>query len=124
MLYREENQLGTISLDKECIMAMAEYCAADLEGKAWLANYKGMISSLVPKNSDVLEIFMKGGKLHIRLYIVIRFGSSIKMTTEYLIDELRKNIEEKLEIPVKQVTVVVTGIVSKQIVKRNIEVTG
>ena len=56
------------------------------------------------------------------MYVVIHFGTSIKRVTEKLIDGIYENLERVMKIKPKTVKVVVTGTLSKNIVKRHIEV--
>lgn len=129
MLYKLENDSGSISIDKAVIGKIITETVDKFNGKVLISNHKGKISGFVSKfgvNDEVSNIeinFVKNG-LDIRLYIVIRFGTSINMVTEHLIQNVKKNIEEYTTIEANSIAVVVTGMFSKQVVRRNIEVKG
>lgn len=124
MLYKEENTLGTITLYKDILAAIVRQQVQSLEGKLFLGNYKGKLSSLMTKWTDSVEVNMTPAGLKIRVYVVVRFGTSIKYVTEALIQQIRMEATEMTELPVNQVSVVVTAVLSKQLAKRNIEVKG
>ena len=78
----------------------------------------------VVDDTSSMEINFENNGLEIRFFILIRFGTSINHVTELLIDRIKKNSEEITGLEVNSIAVVVTGIVSKQTVRRNIEVRG
>ena len=129
MLYNHETQEGIISIDKHVIGIIILEAVKQFEGKVLLSNHKGKTSGIVPKIGGIddrsymdIDIGEKG--IDIRFYIVIRFGTSINKVTEVLIGRIKKNTEQITGLEVNSIAVVVTGIVSKQMVRRNIEVKG
>jgi len=129
LLYKEETKEGTIYIDKPVVGKIILEAVEQFSGKVLLSNHKGKTSGIVPiiggiddRNFMDIEVGEKG--IDIRFYIVIRFGTSINKVTEALIERIKKNIELITGLAVESIVVVVTGILSKQMVRRNIEVRG
>lgn len=129
MLFRLETEIGSISLDRSVIVKIITDTVDKFNGKVLISNHKGKVSGFVSKlgvneEGNNMEINYGEKGLDIRLYIIIRFGTSIRMVTEHLIQNIKKNIEEYTTIEANSIAVVVSGMFSKQIVRRNIEVRG
>lgn len=130
MFYRLETMNGAISIDKEVIGKIIAEAVGQFKGKVLISNHKGKVVSGfaarlgVMDDISYMEINLEKGGLDIRFYILIRFGTSINRVTEQLIETIKKNTEEMTGLEVNSVAVVVTGMVSKQTVRRNIEVRG
>lgn len=130
MFYRLETMNGAISIDKEVVGKIIADAVGQFKGKVLISNHKGKVVSGfaarlgVMDDISYMEINLEKGGLDIRFYILIRFGTSINRVTEQLIGTIKKNTEEMMGLEVNSVAVVVTGMVSKQTVRRNIEVRG
>jgi uncharacterized alkaline shock family protein YloU len=130
LLYRLETMDGIISIDKTVVGKIIAEAVGEFKGKVLISNHKGKaLSGLAAKigvTDDVSSMEINLGKngLDIRFYILIRFGTSINHVTERLIETIKKNTEEITGLDVNSIAVVVTGMVSKQTVRRNIEVRG
>ncbi|WP_206459165.1 Asp23/Gls24 family envelope stress response protein [Anaerovorax sp. IOR16] len=127
MLYKVQTENGTITVFKEAIAAIITRVMEQFDGKVLIANQKGKFSNLMAKiggKEDGGTIEITNGKkgLDIRIYVLIRFGSSINKTTELIIDQIKTEVEKGTDIPVNSVSVVITGVVSKQVARRNIEI--
>ena len=129
MLYKLDTQEGQISLDKNIAIQVIEEQISQFRGKVWIANYKGSVVNFMSRLGtmdflDAVDITLDEKGLSVRIYLVIRFGTSIRMVTQKLIADIRRELERTLELPVKEITVAVTGTLSKHIVRRNIEIRG
>lgn len=130
MLYRLETPDGTISIDKEVIGRIIAEAVGEFNGRVLISTHKGKpVSGFAAKigmMDDVgsMEINLGADGLDIRFFILIRFGTSINRVTEQLIETIKKNTEEITGLEVNNIAVVVTGMISKQTVKRNIVVRG
>ena len=74
--------------------------------------------------TDDIEMYLERGQIYLKMYIITKFGLSIKATTDELIARLKETIEEKSLMPVKEITLVVNGVMSKNVAKRHIEIKG
>lgn len=129
MLFKLEAKEGMISIDKAVVGKIIAEAVDEFNGKVLISNHKGKVSGFVAKMSgmdDTGSMEINSGKngLDIRFYILIRFGTSINRVTEHLIGTIKKNTEEFTGLEVNSIAVVVSGMISKQTVRRNIEVRG
>ncbi len=125
MLYTEVNHIGAISIDQAVVEEMIDDAFRSCGDLAWLANYKGGVSDVMIRlrNYDALAekvVKMTEKGLFIRLYIMLRFGSSIGEVTTRIMDRLAFSLMTYLELPIDNIEVIVTGMVSKNVAKRNI----
>jgi len=130
LLYRLETTEGSISIDKTVVGKIIAEAVAQFNGKVVISNHRGkVVSPFAAKigmvdDTSFMEINPGKNGLEIRFFILIRFGTSINRVTEQLIETIKKNTEEITGLEVNSVAVVVTGMISKQTVRRNIEVRG
>lgn len=130
MLYRLETMNGTISVDKSVVGKIIADAVGQFKGKVFISNHKGKVVSGFAAKLGVMddinhmEINLENHCIDIRFFILIRFGTSINKVTEQLIGTIKKNTEETTGLEVNSIAVVVTGMVSKQTAKRNIEIRG
>lgn len=127
-----ETKLGDIRFSQNIINKIVMNVVEDSGGKAVLHNFKGKYMNVVPgiaskmnlydEEAGSIEIVQTDDGLEIKVYVVIRFGASIKTVTGEIIDNIYEGAEHMLEQKLSKVTVVVTGILSKNIVRRHIEV--
>lgn len=127
MFYKIETEDGYISIEKTVIGKIIIEEVKNFDGKVLISNHKGRVPGLVSKIGGLddishLEIIMGTKGLDVRVYIVIRFGSSIGWVANHLIEDIQEKIKELTGIEANSVAVIVTGIISKQFSKRNIEV--
>jgi len=127
LFYKIETEEGFISIEKTVIGKIIIEEVKKFDGKVLISNHKGRVPGIVSKIGGLddishLEILMGAKGLDVRVYIVIRLGSSIGRVTNQLIDGIQENIKGLTAIEPNSVAVIVTGIISKQFSKRNIEV--
>lgn len=131
-MFKLENKLGDIVFSETIINRIVTEAVESCEGKAEILNYKGKYKNMVPGIASKMNLYDEesGGiqltkdedGLKIKVYIIIHLGASIKETTEKIIDYIYEYVEKMLNERPKAVTVTVTGILSKNMVKRHIEV--
>lgn len=129
MLYKLETKDGVISVEKAVIGKIIAEAVEQFKGKVLISNHKGKVAGFAAKigvtdDLSSMEILLGENGLEIRFFILIRFGTSINRVTDELIKTIKKNIEEMVSLEVNSIAVVVTGMISKQTVRRNIEVRG
>lgn len=129
MLYKEETENGSITIEKAVIAKIVSETVAQFNGKVIISNYKNKTTTFAAKigvTDDInnMDISMGSKGLDIKLYVMVRFGTSIGMVTNTLINDIHKNVCRYTSIEPNSVAVVVTGTISKNIAKRKIEVRG
>ena len=70
-----------------------------------------------------MEINYGENGLDLRIFVVLRFGTSITQVANQLVDDIHEKTKETIGIEPNSVAVVVTGMISKNIARRHIEVT-
>ena len=121
MLYKLETKDGDISVDKAVVGKIIADAIEHFKGKV-VSGFAAKIG--VMDDISYMEINLGNNGLDIRFYILIRFGTSINRVTEELIRTIKKNTEDTIGLEVNSIAVVVTGMISKQTVRRNIEIRG
>lgn len=127
MFYKLENDEGYITIEKPVIGKIIIEEVKTFNGRVLISTHKGKVPGIVSKiggadDMSYLEITTGTKGLDVRVYIVIKFGTSIGLVTNQLIDGIQEKIKEYTGIEANSVAVIVTGMISKQIAKRNIEV--
>ncbi len=125
MLYREVNKMGAITINRDVVDEMIIDAFRPYEDKAWLANYKGTVSDVRIRlgNYDALAekvVKMTDKGIFIRLYVLLRFGCSINEVTAGIMHNLAASLMQSLELPIYNIEIVVTGMLSKNVARRNI----
>lgn len=111
-----ETKIGDIHFSQNIIIKIVEKAVEESNGNAILQNYKGGI------NASNVEFIESEEGYDLKIYIVMKFGSSIKKTTMEIIDSVYEKAEKILPSVPNKITIIVTGVLSKNIAKRHIEV--
>ncbi len=128
MLYRFNTEYGEISITKAVITKIIIEAVDRFAGKVLISNPRGkVVTGLFSKigyfdESSNIEINMGSRGLDVKIFIVLRFGTSIALVTNQLIDEIQNNIKAFTTIEPNSVAVVVAGTLSEQLTRRYIEV--
>lgn len=127
-----ETKLGDIHFSSNIVNKIAEKAVESCGGKAMLHNYKSALKDVMPimaskmnlydESVASVEVTNSDDGYSMKVYVVIKFGASIKAVTKEIIDSIYDNAEVIIGHKPEKVTVVVTGVVSKNIAKRHIEV--
>lgn len=129
MIYEDNNDFGKIQFDEKIIGNIIRKTADGFQGRVMLSGSRGRIKKNTSKtrNSDDLTFMniKKGSQGYvIDVYIVLKFGTSIKRTSHDLIDSIKEQVSIITEIPVAKVRIIITGMRSKNFSRRHIEVEG
>ena len=58
--------------------------------------------------------------MFIRLYLMLRFGTSIETSARSIITSIAGDITECLDLPIDDIQLVITGLISEKVAKRDI----
>ena len=125
--YKEKTEYGIITVKSAVIMQILLEAVEAFRGKAVLSDSKGKPLTLARKirgvdEEDCIEVRTEEDGLHIRIYIVIRFGASIQRTAAVLIQRIQRGLKMHLGTEAAEVAVVVSGVATTQgITPRKIE---
>ncbi len=127
MLTQFTNNYGSLTISRQIIDQIVEHAFDSVEGRLWLANYRGAVSDVLVKigGFDAIaekKVEMREDKLFIRLYVVSQLGESITENCGIVMQRIAKDVTEMLEMPLDNIEVVVTGAVSRNrnLVKRDV----
>jgi uncharacterized alkaline shock family protein YloU len=99
-----------------------------MDGRVFLSDPKGRMRKSVgkPTGDDVsfLDLKREEGVMEMTLYVVVKFGAGIRRAATEISESSRDEIARITGLSVDKVTVVVTGVLSKNLSKRHIEVIG
>ena len=127
MLTQSNNAFGALTISRQIIDQIVEHAFESVEGKLWLANYKGAVSDVLVKigGFDAIaekKVEMHDDKLYVKLYVISRLGESIAENCGIVMQRIARDVTEMLELPLDNIEIAVTGTVSKNknIVKRDL----
>lgn len=120
-MLEHKTDLGDIRFSRSVIERIVEDAADACDGKVQLLNYKGKYIGVIPGSSIEFKETEDGAL--ITAYIVVSFGASIRkyagMMHQYIIDNVEKVMGEKPAA----VKIIITGVQSREIARRHIEIT-
>jgi len=131
-MFNMETKLGYIDFSQDIINKIVAEAVEGCNGKAEIFHYRGKLKQVMPGLASKMNLYdEEAGSIQIEetdegviitVYLVLRFGVSIKKTTSEIIDRIYDDVEKIFGEKPKKVTIIVTGTLSKNIVKRHIEV--
>ena len=124
MAYHEENENGRIRIGRGVIESVCARVIDDYEGRILVSNSKGRLKHTGASSAEAEKGFararIRNGKLDIKLYLIVQFGTSIRSAAEELAIALRKKFQSETGMEVGIVTMVFVGTLSEKLSKRNI----
>ena len=126
-IYKEKTKYGNVLVADTAIHKLVESTIEKHKGKVFLTNSRGKRINKVYRSmrgdqgSDV-QVYNQNGKTVICVYLIIKFGLSIKDTTDKLMEELREAYNHAIGENPWKIKIVITGVFSKKLAKRNVEV--
>lgn len=118
---------GNIYISEHVIAQLVVEQIEAMRGRVLVATDKGKRISPVSKflgvdRTDSVEVKADEGELTIRVYVIIRIGVSISKTLDLLIENIKKRVEDSTGVVPSSVAVVVSGVLAKNVARRNMEV--
>ncbi|MBP3895764.1 MAG: Asp23/Gls24 family envelope stress response protein [Mogibacterium sp.] len=124
----ERNEYGAVGVNKSVIEKMIIEDLLELSDSLILCNKKGKPIKekptpwIDPDQYDAIEVTDKRGEVDVKIYIIARHGSNISKLSDKIFDSIGQTFELlRLDKP-SSINVKVRGIMSNELVKRNIEV--
>ncbi len=131
MAVSKETQLGTVSISDIMFAQMIaeSFKIPACEERVWPATKKGRQIGSDQKYSlsefaghIEIEKSLDGESVDLAFSVIVRFGTSIRRLTDALGDAIAEEILKRLGRKPQQITIRVTGVKSRQIARRNLEV--
>ena len=110
---KETNPLGNIFISHHAIASIAHQAAIESYGVVGLTAKnlaEGLAQVLVKDPTLGVEVDYKGDGITIDLYIIIEYGTRIKMVASSVADSVRYQVEKSIGLPVQSVNVHVRGL--------------
>jgi len=124
----ERNEYGAVAVNKSVIEKMIIEDLLELSDSLILCNKKGKPIKekptpwIDPDQYDAIEVTDKRGEVDVKIYIIARHGSNISKLSDKIFDSIGQTFDLlRLDKPAS-ISVKVRGIMSDELVKRNIEV--
>lgn len=123
----KEQSCGKIIINSSVLAQLVEREVASFGGRVIITNSKGkrlpfLYRSVAGEDRSNIDISIKGEKIDIKIHVIIKLGLSISKTTQSLIRGIKTCVEKAIGVSPASVTVIVAGVLSKQMARRNIEV--
>jgi uncharacterized alkaline shock family protein YloU len=109
----ETTSIGNINISPRAIATIAYQAARQSYGVVGLAPKNlvdGLTQVLVKDPTHGVEIHFDGKKLSIDLYVIIEYGTRIKMVASSVASTVRYQVEKSIGMAVDQVNVHVQGL--------------
>ena len=135
-MFNIESKEGKIFNGDNIVKSIVTRGVESLDKKAFLYNYSKKLPGFVPgfgkkanklnnsasTPSNAIKIRYDEEGLFITVYLVVKFGASINGICESLIDYIYEYTDRIMSMKPEKVTVSITGVISKNLVRRDIEV--
>jgi len=108
-----KNQLGNVYVSYRAIATIAHQSAIESYGVVGLTakNFAEGIAQVIVKDPTMgVEVNYDGQKIEIDLYVIVEYGTRIKMVAESVGNNVRYRVEKTIGIPVEKVNVHVRGL--------------
>ena len=122
--------MGEITLAKSVIGNIVMDVIDSFDGKVIFSDSKGRVNKLAYKlgtkeEANNIQVEQTENGIDLRVFVVLRFGTSIKDTTNRIINDIRSEVKAATGMTVENLSVVITGMLTKnKLAPRRIEVTG
>lgn len=124
----ERNEYGAVGVNKNVIEKMIIENLLEMSDSLILCNKKGKPIKdkptpwIDPDQYDAVEVTEKRGDVDVKIYIIARHGSNISKLSDRIFDSTGQTFELLRLGKPSSISVKVRGIMSDELVKRNIEV--
>ena len=124
MAYHEENEKGRIQIGRGVIEGVCARVIDGFEGRVRVSDRKGRLkqgdTARVEENTGFARARIRDGKLDVKLYLIVQFGTSMRDSAKALANRLREEFPIQTGLTVGLVTMVFVGTLSEKLTKRNI----
>ncbi len=121
-MYSKKTEWGELAVAQSVFGRIAAEAAKPFGNRLQFCNARGKAVSS-SDNGSFLEISEENGRPIIKVYVLIRFGAGITRITNGMIERIGEQTETLLGVSPESISVIVKGVFSKNVAKRNIEVT-
>ena len=124
LIYQEKNKNGKIKIGRAVIEDVCALVIDGMDGRIIVSDPKGHLRKGAREAAEDETGFVKArlrvGVLDLKLFLIVRFGVSIRDTAEELVVRLREEFPKQTGIGIGLVTVVFVGTLADKLRRRNI----
>ena len=122
--YHEQNKNGRIRIGRGVIESVSARIIDDFQGRILVSNPKGRLKQNAGSSAETETGFararIKEGKLDIKLFLIVQFGTSMQEAARVLARKIREEFPVQTGIEVGLITLVFVGTLSEKLSKRNV----
>ncbi|MDR1571974.1 MAG: hypothetical protein LBS32_05565 [Clostridiales Family XIII bacterium] len=123
MFCERETPRGRVSIDKAVLGGIIRRETDLFEGKVLLSDAKGRPIKNPGRDMGFFEFSWAEGLLDLRVFVIIRMGTSINAVATGMIRGLSDSLASIADVRPGGVSIIVKGVLSRNISRRDIEVT-
>lgn len=128
MIYQKNTNIGQISVAKNVVTEIIYKVVRVFGNNVVVDNYAKSSNKLYYKmsggaDSNAIEITNSESGIAIKIYIMVKFGTSISKVSKLIISAVNEGFEKTFGMKPSSTEVIITGVFSKNVVRRNIKVT-
>jgi uncharacterized alkaline shock family protein YloU len=124
MIYQEENKNGKIKIGRAVIEGVCARVIDEMDGRLIVSDPKGRLRKGAREAAEDETGFararLRAGVLDLKLFLIVRFGVSIRETAEELVGRLREEFPKQTGIGAGLITMVFVGTLAERLRRRNI----
>ena len=124
MAYHEKNKSGRIRIKRGVIESVCARAIDGFEGRILASDHRGRLkrggTSRAEEEKGFARARLKEGKLDVKLYLIVQFGTSMREIAKALADRIREEFPIQTGIEVGLITMVFLGTLSEKLSKRNV----
>ena len=119
MQITKNNNEGEIKIEHEVLEKIVKDVALEIKGIDSFTNSRGQKQSVLTLGTACIDLDECEDGYVLDIYIIVKFGFSMKEIANSLIDNIKSAFKESLDIELKYVSVNIKGIKSKKhLIKR------
>jgi len=124
--YTIKTEQGNIVITKKVITRIIIDAVEQFEGKVFITNQNGKLFGAFSRlggldETSNTEISFSDKGVDIRVFIVVRFGTSIGMVTTQLMDDIQSKVQRAMGVETNSLSVVLVGTISRTIAMKYLE---
>jgi len=124
MSYHEKNENGRIRIGRGVIEGVCARIIDGFEGRILVSDPRGRLKQSGTSRAEDERGFARArireGKLDIKLYLIVQFGTSMRESAAALVKRLREEFPKQTGLEVGLITLEFVGTLSEKLTKRNI----
>ncbi|MCL2110727.1 MAG: hypothetical protein FWH32_00440 [Clostridiales bacterium] len=124
MVNHETNESGNIRIGRGVVESVSAHVVGTFEGHIIVSDRRGRMKHSPAVRAESEKGFararMREGRLDIKLYLIVQFGTSMRKSAKTLADRLREEFPLQTGIEVGLVTMVFVGTLAEKLSKRHV----